>query len=198
MKQNNNTSSLSQITIILLMWLVTSGCRTGRTSPYHPDRPDEIEEGVLHYEERWGRDPYGGTKWSAVYEKGFRGRKMAQQVTAYMERLKPVDHDFLATGTDWRGPDEINQLTDAQLEWMAQELFEAARAQRQRAAYERQREARIRNNKDQRYKWNKRAAEAEFRAAKYTDVAFLITDYLNKLYKHRGTRFSPDRPANED
>ena len=189
MTQHNKTSSVFQITLILLIWVVAAGCTTGRTSPYHPDRPNERKEGVLHYEEY--RDLFrGGRRWRAVYEKGFRGRQMAQQINAYMEQAEPVDHELIRKSAWVLRSEEINELSNAQLKWVAQELLSEARVQRQLAAQELQIAEEIKNDKSQ---WKNygmrahrtaphrnRASGATFRADRYTELSFQITDYLNR------------------
>ena len=188
MTQHNKTSSVFQITLILLIWVVAAGCTTGRTSPYHPDRPNEKKEGVLHYEEY--RSLHPRFRWRAVYEKGFRGRQMAQQINAYMEQAEPVDHELIVKSAWVLRSEEINELSNAQLEWVAQELLNEARLQRQLAAQELQIAEEIKNDKSQ---WKNngmrahrtrphrhRASGATFRADRYTELSFQITDYLNR------------------
>ena len=192
MTQRSKTSSLFQITIILSIWLVATGCKTGRTSPYHPDRPNERKEGVLHYVE-YRSIFHSGNRWRAVYEEGFRGQQMAQQINAYMEKPEPVDHELIVKSAWILRSEEINELSNTQLEWVAQELLNEARVQRQLAAEDLQIAEEIKNDKSQ---WTNqgmkahrtgtyrtRAFWASARADRYTKLSFQITDYLNSRHE---------------
>ena len=115
---------------------------------------------------------------------------MAQQINAYMEQAEPVDHELIVKSAWVLRSEEINELSNAQLEWVAQELLNEARLQRQLAAQELQIAEEIKNDKSQ-WKNNgmrahrtrphrNRAFWASSRADRYTELSFQITDYLNR------------------
>ena len=82
--------------LVVLLWVVGSECwsiPTGRTSLHHPDRPHEVEEGILHYEERlhrkWRRT------WEPIYKTGYYGKMISQQIEQYRIGLSGFDTKVL-------------------------------------------------------------------------------------------------------
>ena len=96
MAQPIHKSFALHMSLVVLLWVVGSGCwsiPTGRTSLHNPDRPHEVEEGILHYEERlhrkWRRT------WEPIYKTGYYGKKISQQIEQYRIGLSGFDMKVL-------------------------------------------------------------------------------------------------------
>ena len=119
MAQPIHKSFALHMSLVLILWVVGSGCwsiPTGRTSLHNPDRPNEVEEGILHYEERlhrkWRRT------WEPIYKTGYYGKKISQQIEQYRIGLSGFDMKVLNSLVRLP-PEEMCEITDDQLNWAA-------------------------------------------------------------------------------